>query len=145
MHRGPSLLSSTDSEHLVLGVWLTGPDADVCVCTECVWLTGPDADVCVCTECVWLTGPDADVCLSRVGHCQRTSAKHAVIFYDQVSCLSSLSLSLSLSLFPQWLLTWIGQPGKVRELQVVTEKSEETVIRFCRPARTNTSNDGMGV
>jgi len=97
MHRGPSLLSSTDSEHLVLGVWLTGPDADVCVCTECVWLTGPDADVCVCTECVWLTGPDADVCLSRVGHCQRTSAKHAVIFYDQVSCLSSLSLSLSLS------------------------------------------------
>jgi hypothetical protein len=31
------------------------------------------------------TGTDADVCLSDIGHCNRTSVKHAVIFYDELS------------------------------------------------------------
>jgi len=33
---------------------------------------------------VVMTAADTDVCLSHVGQCQRTSADHAVIFYDQV-------------------------------------------------------------
>ena len=56
-----------------------------CVChSDCL------IDRCQCwlvsvTVTVWLTGVDSDLYLSHVGHCQRTSAKHAVIFYDQVS------------------------------------------------------------
>ena len=47
----------------------------------------------------WLTGPDVDVCLSRVGRCQRTSSKHAAIFYDQVWITLRLGMHICLSSF----------------------------------------------
>lgn len=88
-------------------------------------------------KCLTLgTGPDADVCLSDIGRCQRTSSKHAVIFYDQWSHQFEL---LNYSEFG----SMVDDVRYACDVSVVSRSASSTRLSRQRPSSTNSGIDEL--